>query len=63
MGPLIFAQTRLDPGKIAANARSFFEAEVEVLEELSADRERPGVRLSLTSRKHGYRGTFCVVAR
>lgn len=66
LGIVIFAQaesTRVDLVKILGNARQFFEAEVEVLDERLEDREQARVGLRLASKKHGYAGTFVLVSR
>jgi hypothetical protein len=63
---LIFAQAasaRVDLVKLLGNARKFFEAELEVLEETQLDADRSRVRLRLHSNKHGYAGSFVVLSR
>ena len=63
---LIFAQAtgaRLDLVKLIGNASKFFEASVEVLEELFDTTETSRARLRLESKKHGYAGTFSVLVR
>jgi hypothetical protein len=65
MAILVFAQAasaRLDLVRLIGNARKFFEAAVEVLEE-AIDGERSRVRLRLESKKHGYSGTFELLVR
>jgi hypothetical protein len=63
---LIFAQAegaRIDVVRLAGNARKFFEAELQVLEQTAMGPEAERVRLRLESKKHGHAGSFILRSR
>lgn len=68
---MVFAQAdsgRIDLAKLVKNARSFFHASVEVLDEQNAPPDVPSpetsrVRLELSSEQHGWRARFALASR
>ncbi len=71
MGYEVFAQAdsgRIDLAKVVKNARGFFQASVEVLDEELLPRgflppEQSRVRLELSSEQHGWRARFAIASR
>lgn len=71
VGYVVFAQAdsgQLDLAKVLKNARSFFQASVEVLDEELlppgfSPPEGSRVRLELSSERHGWRARFAIASR
>lgn len=65
-GYRVFAQSdelRIDPARLVRNARSYFEAELEVLGQSEPQGPTSFVRLELASAAHGWRARFVVTSR